>query len=183
MILRHQEAADGVAVRDVVSSAFGDRGADVVRLLDLLEAPDRPSISLVAEDERDGSLAGHVHLSRSWLDARERLVDVLVLSPLSVRPDLQGNGYGTALVGAAIEAAAAFGAPALFLEGSPAYYGPRGFAPASAHGFGRPSVRIPDEAFQVALLPAHEAWMTGAVVYCDAFWAADKVGLRDYVPG
>jgi putative acetyltransferase len=178
LILRRQNAAEGVAVRAVVSSAFGDHGSNVVRLLDALDAANHSPISLVAEDEH-GSLAGHVQLSHSWLDAPERLVEVLVLSPLSVRPDLQGRGLGTTLIAAAIEAATAFGAPAVFLEGSPAYYGSRGFAQGSAHGFTRPSVRIPDAAFQVAVLPAYERWMTGAVAYCDAFWAADCVGLRD----
>ena len=43
----------------------------------------------------------------------------------------------------------------------------------------RPSNRIPDAAFQVVVLPGHEPWMTGALVYCDPFWALDCVGLRD----
>ena len=46
-------------------------------------------------------------------------------------------------------------------------------------GFVRPSVRIPDPAFQVALLAGHEEWMTGALVYVDPFWSEDRVGLRD----
>lgn len=183
MILRRQNAADHAVVRDVVSSAFGDRGRDVVGLLDMLDASGHSRISLVAEDARDGSIAGHVQLSHSWLDAQERLVDVLVLSPLSVRPDLQGVGVGTTLVAAAIEAATAFGAPALFLEGPPAYYATRGFTRGVAHGFTRPSVRIPEAAFQVAKLLAHEEWMTGALVYCDAFWATDSVGLREHGTG
>jgi putative acetyltransferase len=41
-------------------------------------------------------------------------------------------------------------------------------------------VRIPDAAFQVAVLPTHEVWMTGALVYCDPFWTMDCVGLRDH---
>ena len=111
-----------------------------------------PGASLVAE--QDGALVGHVQLSRSWVDARERLVEVLVLSPLSVLPEAQGRGVGTALVAAALERAAALDAPAVFLEGSPDYYGSRGFVRASELGFTRPSVRIPDVACQVALLPA-----------------------------
>ena len=133
--------------------------------------------SLVAE--RDGSLVGHVQLSRSWLDARERLVEVLALSPLSVHPDAQGRGVGTALIAAALDRATELGAPAVFLEGSPDYYGRRGFVRASKLGFTRPSVRIPDVACQVALLPAYEPWMIGALVYCDPFWVKDTVGLRD----
>lgn len=80
---------------------------------------------------------------------------------------------------AAVEAAGGLGAPALFLEGSPDYYGARGFDRASTHGFERPSTRIPDPAFQVRLLAAQEPWMTGRLVYAEPFWALDCVGLRD----
>jgi putative acetyltransferase len=31
----------------------------------------------------------------------------------------------------------------------------------------------------VVLLDRYEPWMTGALVYCDAFWTHDCVGLRD----
>jgi putative acetyltransferase len=86
---------------------------------------------------------------------------------------------GSALVEAAIEAARGLQAPALFLEGSPAYYGRRGFGPGTSKGFIRPSSRIPEPGFQVVLLDGHEAWMTGALVYCEPFWAHDCVGLRD----
>jgi putative acetyltransferase len=30
-------------------------------------------------------------------------------------------------------------------------------------------------------LPAYEPWMTGAVIYPDAFWRTDTVGLRKEV--
>jgi putative acetyltransferase len=168
---------DDAAIDAVVGAAFGDEGPVIVRLLGLLAAAGHRRASLVAE--QDGSLVGHVQLSRSWVDARERLVEVLVLSPLSVLPEAQGRGVGTALVAAALDRAAALGAPAVVLEGSPDYYGRRGFVRASELGFTRPSVRIPDAACQVALLPAHEPWMTGALVYCDPFWVKDAVGLRD----
>ena len=169
---------DDAAVDEVVSRAFGEtEGPTIVALLARLAASGHRVAALVAEHDR--SVVGHVQLSRSWVDARKRLVEVLVLSPLSVHPDAQGNGVGTTLVAAALDHAAALGAPAVFLEGSPDYYGRRGFARASTLGFTRPSVRIPDAACQVALLPAYEPWMTGALVYCDPFWALDAVGLRD----
>lgn len=175
--VRPERPSDREAVRRVVGTAFGDEGPTVTALLDALNATGRVVAGLVAEV--DGSVVGHVQLNRSWLDTRERVVDVLVLSPLSVVPEAQGAGIGTALVAAAVEAAENAGSPAVFLEGSPAYYGARGFERGSAHGFGRPSVRIPDPAFQVVVLPAHEPWMTGQLVYCDPFWALDCVGLRD----
>jgi len=177
--IRDATSADEDAVRRVVTEAFDDDGARVAALVDALVAAGHVRASLVAE--ADGQLVGHVQLNRSWLDARERLVEVLVLSPLSVRPAYQGRGVGTTLLSAAVRRAESLGAPALFLEGDPGFYGARGFTRASGHGFGRPSERIPDPAFQVALLGAHVRWMTGALVYCDPFWAQDCVGLRDPV--
>ena len=175
--IRPAQAEDRPAVRRVVEAAFGDEGSTVAAMVDALHASDHVQVGLVAE--LDGAVVGHVQLNRSWVDARRALVDVLVLSPLSVDPAHQRQGIGTALVDAAIGAATAARTPALFLEGSPDYYSARGFDRASSHGFVRPSVRIPDPAFQVVVLESREEWMTGALVYCDAFWALDCVGLRD----
>lgn len=169
-------AEDDEAVRRVVAAAFGDEGELIVRIVDALEVSGKLAVSLVAE--LDGQVFGHVALSRGWVDARERLVDVLVLSPLSVLPDHQRAGIGGALIAAALEAARDEGCPAVFLEGDPGYYSRHGFEPAAGRGFVRPSVRIPEPAFQVCLLDRHEPWMTGALVYCDAFWELDAVGLR-----
>jgi putative acetyltransferase len=165
-------------VRTVTTAAFGPDGARVADLVDSLQASDAFSgLSFVAE--QDGGAVGHVMLTRSWLDAPPALVDVLVLSPLSVHPDHQRRGVGRALVVHALGQAEAEGAPAVFLEGDPAYYGRLGFERASARGFERPSTRIPDAAFQVVVLPKHQEWMRGRIVYADRFWAFDCVGLRD----
>lgn len=163
-------------MRQVIAGAFADNG-QVAALWAAVVGRALDRASLVAVDA-DG-LVGHVGVSHAWLDARRALVDVLILSPLSVRPDRQGEGIGTALVAAAIEAARELGAPALFLEGSPAYYGRRGFDRASARGFDAPSRRTPEPAFQVALLPGHADWMVGRVVYRDVWWEHDSAGLRD----
>ena len=179
MLIRPEEPAGLQAVLDVVRSAFADEGDLVAELVLALRDAGHCRSSLVAEES--GRVIGHVQLNRSWVDARERLVEVLVLSPLSVHADHQRRGVGTALVAAAIEAAKAVNSPALFLEGDPAYYGRLGFERASSLGFSAPSLRIPDAAFQVVLLPDHEPWMTGALAYCDPFWALDCVGLRDPV--
>jgi putative acetyltransferase len=82
------------------------------------------------------------------------------------------------LVRAVIARAGDRGFPALFLEGSPRYYPRFGFEPGSEHGFTPPSNRIPPAAFQVVLLPGYEPTVRGALVYPDAFWRWDAVGLR-----
>jgi putative acetyltransferase len=68
--------------------------------------------------------------------------------------------------------------PLVFLEGHPTYYPRFGFRRAIDMGFAAPSVRIPSDAFMVYPLPCYESWMTGALVYPDAFWRNDAVGLR-----
>ena len=175
-MIRAYRPGDEAEVEAVVTEAFGDRGEEVAALAEDLRRT-HARAELVAENE--GQVIGHVLLSRSWVDARRALVDVLVLSPLSVLPSHQGRGVGTALVAAAIEEARRQEVPAMFLEGDPAYYSQRGFEPATSRGFTRPSVRVPEPAFQVAVLDGHEEWMTGALVYCEPFWAHDCVGLRD----
>ena len=183
MTVRPVTDADRPAVDRVVQAAFDDEGPAIVDLLAALDATGATRADLVAvEDGKDGDVGevvGHVRLSRCWVDAREHLVDVLVLSPLSVAPAHQGKGVGTSLLTAAVEVAEGLGAPAVFLEGDWRYYGARGFDAATPLGFTRPSPRVPEPAFQVRLLPAYEPWMRGPLVYCEAFWTTDSVGLRD----
>jgi len=176
--VRAERAEDQAAVYALHDAAFG-AGGPVPRLVDALRlAPAALApTSLVAE--QDGEVVGHVLLSAVRLDAPPRLVDVLSLAPLGVLPRAQGQGIGTRLVAEAIAAAEGIGVPLLFVEGSPTYYGRRGFGPAEELGMRRPSLRIPRAAFQVVPLPGYEPWMTGTLVYPDLFWALDCVGLRD----
>jgi putative acetyltransferase len=176
--IRAERDSDRAVIRELQTRAFGDDGlvADLVDALRDAVAP-LPAQSFVAE--AGGQVAGHVMLSASRLDAPSRIVNVYVLSPLGVLPEHQRGGIGTDLVSHAIAAADDSGVPLLFLEGSPAYYGKRGFERADAAGFRSPSLRIPPPAFQVARLSGYEAWMTGTLVYSETFWALDCVGLRD----
>ncbi|HET7349570.1 MAG TPA: N-acetyltransferase [Marmoricola sp.] len=175
MSLRPATPADDVA--GVIRAAFGDEGDQVAAIWADLEREGLVLGSIVAEV--DGAVVGHVGLSPAWLDARRELVDVWLLSPLSVLPDHQIGGLGTRLVGAAIEAAVAGGAPMLFVEGSPAYYRSRGFEPARRLGLLQPTDRVPGPAFQVARLDGYQSWMTGRLVYRDVWWRHDAAGLRD----
>jgi len=179
MQLRRERHDDRVAVRHLHEEAFGDHGIVVARLVDALRASIGPNrgLSLVAED--DGELVGHVMFSPSLLDAPPKLVEVQVLSPIAVAPKRQLQGIGSALVRSGLQAMTEQGAPVVFLEGSPDYYPRFGFLPGAELGFRKPSLRIPDAAFQAIRLPAYEPWMTGTLVYAESFWRFDAVGLRD----
>lgn len=171
--IRQEQPDDMPRVLDVIGRAFVDDPGVGGLWSALAQRPG--TVGLVAVD---GGIVGHVGLSWGWVDAPDRLVDALVLSPLSVAPDRQGEGIGGMLVEQAIRRAGDLGAPALFLEGDPAYYSRFGFVPGRDHGFSAPSVRVPWAAFQCVLLPAYDGSASGALVYPDTFWAHDAVGLR-----
>lgn len=179
MELRGELPSDALAVRDLHLGAFGDHGRVVVDLVGSLRDTITPEDGLSLVAERDGRVVGHVMFTRSLLDAPRRLVDVQVLSPLAVTPGLQGRGIGSALVRHGLEILGRRGVPVVFLEGDPGYYSRLGFEPGGGLGFRRPSLRIPEAAFQAVRLPAYEPWMTGTLVYAEPFWRHDAVGLRD----
>ena len=177
---RPEREGDEAEVRRVVQDAFGSQLE-----ADLVDAFRRSSdwidgLSFVAE--RDGRLVGHILFTRSLLDAPRRLLNVLVLSPVSVASAHQGQGVGSGLIRYGLTQVRRRHEPLVFLEGAPAYYRRFGFEPGRGLGFRRPSLRIPEGAFQVLRLPAYRPWMTGTLVYSPVFWRLDAVGLRDSGP-
>jgi putative acetyltransferase len=178
MPIRNEQIRDHEPVRSIHRRAFGsEHGETVADLVDALRHDDPSALSLVSE-EADG-VVGHVMLSRCLLDAPRRIVEVTCLGPLAVAPEWQRRGVGTALIHRSLQGLDERGVPLVFLEGDPRYYSRTGFSPAGEHGFRKPSLRIPDWAFQVVKLSAYEPWMSGTFVYSSAFWRYDCVGLRD----
>lgn len=169
--------ADRPATTPVITDAFADEGPAVAALWGDVLARGHVRGELVAD--HDGAVVGHVGLSHAWLDTRAALVDILVLSPLSVAPDRQHQGIGKALLSAAVAEAERQAAPLVVLEGDPGYYGHHGWQPAASYGIEAPTRRVPGPAFQIVTLPAYDASMTGRVVYRDVWWEHDSAGLRD----
>jgi putative acetyltransferase len=178
MRVRAEQESDRAGVRAVHLSAFGDQGRVVADLVDDLRVADDAGISLVAADDR-GEPVGHVMFTRSLLDAPRRLVPVQVLSPVGVLPAFQGRGVASALIRRGLKILVDRAVPLVFVEGPPGYYSRFGFESGKEQGFRKPSLRIPDAAFQALRLPSYEPWMTGTLVYAEPFWRNDAVGLRD----
>jgi putative acetyltransferase len=178
--VREERPADADAVRGVHRQAFCDAGRVVGALVDDLRATVRAGDGLSLVADCDGRVVGHVMFTGSLLDASSRLVSVQVLSPLGVAPGRQRQGVGAALVRRGLAVMAERRVPAVFVEGSSVYYSRFGFVSAVQLGFRKPSLRIPDAAFQVITLPAYEPWMTGTLTYAETFWRHDVVGIRDY---
>jgi putative acetyltransferase len=177
--LRTAVPEDSPGIRVLLIDAFGDEGPLIADLVDRLGAHPcgRDAMSYVAE--ADGHIVGHVMVTRGRLDAFSSTIDVAVLSPLSVATASQRQGIGRQLVDRAIQGAQGADLPVVFLEGDPAFYSRLGFVGGKPLGFRKPSIRIPDDAFQVMLLAGYEPWMTGTLVYAEPFWDLDCVGLRD----
>lgn len=177
MDVRLVAPADAAAVIQVIHGSFGEEGQPIVAVLDHLRARGDVRAELVAEEA--GEVVGYVALSRAWLDARDSVVEVLVLSPLGVAPPWQRQGIGAQLLHEAVLGAESLGAPLVFLEGDPDFYAARGWEQASTYGIEPPSARIPDPACRLVRLSGYEDSMRGRLVYPDAWWRLDLVGLRD----
>ena len=175
--IRPQVTSDAAHVQRILAMAFADEPEVAGLEADLSVRGDSWGFVAVLRDE----IVGHVRITRGWVDAPERLVSVLVLSPLSVAPERQGRGIGRHLVTHAIAEADRLGAPVLFLEGDPGYYSLLGWRPAGQLGVSPPSDRIPAAACQAVALSSYEPWMRGRLVYADTFWVHDCVGLRGQI--
>ena len=165
------------AARATCVDAFGG-DESIGTLLDLLRASWAWEDDLAFVACRGDDVVGCVFFSHAFVDAPDRVVGVLVLSPLGVRRDLHRQGIGSTLTRAALEHLSVRPEPLVFLEGVPSFYPRLGFVSASAMGFTPPSTRIPDAAFMAFALPSYEPSIRGALVYADVFWRADAVGLR-----
>lgn len=113
MHIRDENPPDRQAVYRVVCSAFG-RSSEAELIEKLRESGDGV-ISLVAEE--DNQVVGHVLLSRM-----EAPFPALALAPVSVVPERQRCGIGSALIKKAVNRARSEGWAAIFVLGDPKYY-------------------------------------------------------------
>jgi putative acetyltransferase len=157
-------------VADVVRAAFA-RQPEVVDLVSRIRASAHylPALALVAR--HGGAVVGHVMLSAAHVvDAEGVRRRLLTLSLLSVRPDVQRRGVGSALVRAVLAAADQHAEPLVVLEGSPAYYSRFGFRDCRQLGI---TMTLPDwaspEAGQAYPLTGYDALLQGRLVYPPAF--------------
>ncbi|MCC4244343.1 GNAT family N-acetyltransferase [Stappia indica] len=122
--IRPATPADEADISLVTASAFGQEGE--ARLVDELRSCGALVLELVAVD-RDGRIVGHVAFSRvTGAGAGHRLA-ISCLAPVSVSPDRQRGGVGSALIRAGITALREQGEDLVLVLGPPAYYPRFGF--------------------------------------------------------
>jgi putative acetyltransferase len=156
-IIRDETPRDRDAVCALHRATFADEPA-VVRIVDDLNRSGDAVISLVAEHETD--IVGHILFSHLGAPMR-----ALTLSPLGVHPDFQRAGIGSALVRKGLERARQDQWQAVFVLGSPAYYGRFGFDAAAAAGYTSPYYGWPF----MALIFDDKVPRPGEITFPDAF--------------
>ncbi len=133
-ILSDERPADGAAIERLLDKCFGadrhsKRSYAYRRNLDPVDG-----LSVSAHDRDSGALLGNIRFWPALLEGEE----VLLLGPLAVDPDHQGEGIGRALINEGLNRARMRGYGLVLLVGDPAYYGRFGFEPAAAHGITMP---------------------------------------------
>ncbi len=163
-MIRPERPEEAAAIHALQEQAFG-RELEA-RIVDDVRGTEAfiPELSLVSEE--GGGLVGHVLVSWASLEGTERRV--LLLGPIGVVPEWQGEGIGGSLVRAALAGAASLGEPVVVLEGNPAYYSRFGFVRADERGL-LPPPGTPDWAFQVAILDEAAELPQGRLVYPPGF--------------
>jgi putative acetyltransferase len=154
-------------IRDICNinlQAFGRE--DEGRLVDRLRNEVSPFISLVAEDG-DGALAGHILFTP--VTVGHSPIRAAGLGPMSVLPDRQGTGTGSALVGEGLRTCAGEGIEAVFVLGHPEYYTKFGFSHASVKGIYWKSDEFAPYFFVIELVPGALEGVTGEARYHPAF--------------
>jgi putative acetyltransferase len=111
-----------------------------------------------------GEVIGHVLCTRGHVGQ----APALALGPLTVRPDHQRHGVGSALMNAVIGAADALGEPLVALLGNPAYYGRFGFRPAAEYQITPPRPEWQPH-FQVRTLTGYRPSVRGNFSYPEPF--------------
>jgi putative acetyltransferase len=156
MHIRAEQPADRVAIHAVVEAAFGQ--ADEADLVDALRDGGHAFASLVTEEA--DRVIGHVMLSKM-----QAPFHTVGLAPVSVVPDRQSTGVGSALIIEAIRLAREAGYTAIFVLGDQAYYSRFGFEVEAAAGFTSPYAGSHFAVLALQPLPV----MTGTVAYAPPF--------------
>ena len=151
----HSDAEEGILVRALVEEIRSKRFY-------------RPELELVMVDE-NGTPIGYCNFSRFHLGGRYK-DELLLLSPVAVKTELQRQHISKALIEYGFEKAAAMGYKAVIVEGNPRNYRSRGFRTSADFGItAHESVGLPaPECLMVkALVPGGLEGIQGQVCYSD----------------
>ncbi|MGD9864868.1 MAG: GNAT family N-acetyltransferase [Pseudodonghicola sp.] len=128
MDIRDEGPQDHEIIGQITTAAFApmaySSGTEAA-IITTLRQTGALTLSLVAVEE--GTVIGHVAFSPVTIGGAD--VGWYGLGPVSVRPDRQGRGIGSALIRAGLARLRQIGAGGCVLVGNPAYYRRFGFGP------------------------------------------------------
>lgn len=167
MNIRAERPADQQAIYDVVKRAFetaAHRDGNEQDLVNALRDSDAfvPELSLVAE--QGGKIVGHILFTKVQIGTQQ----ALALAPLSVLPEYQRQGIGSALISEGHKRAALLGYSYSVVLGSETYYPRMGYVTARTWGI-LPPFDVPDENFMAYRLREDAPEVSGIVRYAAAF--------------
>lgn len=166
MTIRNEQPQDIEAINRLTEAAFRNEEYSSHTehfIVNALRRTGQLSISLVAVEHDE--ILGHVAISPVSISSG--VTGWYGLGPISVRPDRQGKGIGSALMKAGLQQLRQQGAAGCVVLGDPAYYGRFGF---KAH----PGLELPDvppEYFQALSFTGELP--VGVVKYAAAFDARE----------
>lgn len=198
--IRPETPADYSAVVDLTREAFWNvymPGCDEHYIVQRFRTRPEyiPRLSLVLEEA--GEIRAHILYTKAQITTDDgRVVPILTFGPLSVLPQYQKQGYGSALIRYSLEKARTeFGCGAVAITGNPLYYHRFGFVPGQSLGVYYEDIRTePTDFFMVKeLLPGFLDGMSGVFrdgpgysvegVDIDAFDAAFPPKVKQARPG
>jgi putative acetyltransferase len=170
VLIRRETERDAEVIRAITTAAFAqgrppNQIPPEAELIDELRAGPAwiAALSLVAVTP-EGEPIGHVLGTRGHVGQDP----VLALGPLSVRPDRQQKGVGSALMHAILGAADALGEPLAALLGDPAYYRRFGFELSTVYQIAPPRPEWQPH-FQVRVLSGYQPRLRGVFTYPEPF--------------
>lgn len=167
MMIRKEDATDYETIYSVVKKAFDNAEHADGNEPDLVNALRKgnafiPELSLVAEI--DGEIVGHILFTKAKVENDT----VLVLAPLSVLPEYQRQGIGTALIYEGHRIAKELGYGYSIVLGSEKFYPKTGYLPADTFGI-IPSFDVPRENFMAYKLNENAPNIHGIIKYAKEF--------------
>ena len=167
MIIRQETADDHDEVYSVIKTAFatakrsdGNEQDLVVKLRQSTHFI--PELSLVAQI--NSKIVGHIMFTKAYIGE----TTILALAPLSVLPEFQNKGIGTALILKGHAVAQKLGYPYSIVLGSETYYPRFGYIPAEKFQIQAP-FSVPSANFMAIKLLQNAAPISGTLRYAPEF--------------
>lgn len=173
MIIRKAEEKDYNTIYFLVKQAFESAEHSDGNEQDLVNALRKseayiPELSLVVE--KDGKIVAHIMFTKAWVGNHI----VLVLAPLSVLPEYQRQGIGTALIEEGHKIAKELGYEYSVVLGSEKYYPKTGYVQAETLGI-YPSFDVPRANFMAYKIAENAPDINGIIRYAKEFGIGWKI--------